>query len=327
MEEEIYGSHSDNPQDTTLTHSPPFSHHPHQYSHHFQAHSSPSSSSSSHPSYPSPSSSSHPSNQTNFSDLPKIEGEEEEKQDRNQSHQQVEEGEEKNGMEKEESLVFKGDDPFSSPLQLFIEMKENKLNEDPNNQKGHNQESERDSERDSEKDSEEENKKEKKEKKEAKEEIKKYTKEISAIYFFLINLYEIGNRIETLMVKESFSSLQNLKEGVWGILRGWSITSPSHPTYLSYLKSKQFFKRIFYSLLYSAIVSTASLFILYTPLADKFYSSFPFSILATSIFVYSTSGSAVHLIKVRVGGFSFFLIYFLFLFLFLLLFLLFLFPF
>ena len=263
--------------------------------------------------------------------MPKIEGEEEEKQDRNQSHQQVEEGEEKNGMEKEESLVFKGDDPFSSPLQLFIEMKENKLNEDPNNQKGHNQESdresERDSERDSEKDSEEENKKEKKEKKEAKEEIKKYTKEISAIYFFLINLYEIGNRIETLMVKESFSSLQNLKEGVWGILRGWSITSPSHPTYLSYLKSKQFFKRIFYSLLYSAIVSTASLFILYTPLADKFYSSFPFSILATSIFVYSTSGSAVHLIKVRVGGFSFFLIYFLFLFLFLLLFLLFLFPF
>ena len=150
----------------------------------------------------------------------------------------------------------------------------------------------------------EEKKKEREEKEKRKTEEKKSSKEISATYFFLINLYEIGNRTEKLTVKETFPSLQNVKEGFKNILDGWSLTSPSHPTIRSYIKSKQFYTRIFYSLLLSAIVSTSSFFILYPPLADKFYSGFPFSILTTSIFVYSTSGSAVHLIKVRIGGFT-----------------------
>jgi hypothetical protein len=108
---------------------------------------------------------------------------------------------------------------------------------------------------------------------------------------------------------ESYFSMENVKEGMKGLLKGWSLTSPEHPTVLSYLKSKQFSSRMFFSFLYSLIVSTALLFILNPPLAEKFYAGFPFSILTTAIFVYSSPGSAVHLIKVRIGGFFSFLKY------------------
>jgi hypothetical protein len=129
-----------------------------------------------------------------------------------------------------------------------------------------------------------------------------YAKEISSTYFFLINLYEIGNMVEKFNLKDCPTSFQFIKDTLKGIVNGWSLTSATHPKVSDYVRSKEFAERILFSLLYSMIVLTASISVLWNTIASKFYNGFPLTIVTTAIFVYSTNGSAFHLIKVRIGG-------------------------
>ena len=78
-------------------------------------------------------------------------------------------------------------------------------------------------------------------------------KELSASYFFLMQLMGISLKIQKFdFLPLSCFSFFPLKEGLYNILSAWFLTSPPHfPTVSSYLKSNAFVQRLTYSVMFS----------------------------------------------------------------------------
>eukprot|EP01091_Cochliopodium_minus_P001781 TRINITY_DN11756_c0_g1_i2.p1 TRINITY_DN11756_c0_g1~~TRINITY_DN11756_c0_g1_i2.p1 ORF type:complete len:395 (+),score=49.04 TRINITY_DN11756_c0_g1_i2:176-1186(+) len=130
-------------------------------------------------------------------------------------------------------------------------------------------------------------------------------REFLSIYFFVSNFIEVYFRLI------NFSPHPLMKfsiDPIWLGIRetfydGWKFVSPEHPTFLKYIKSKQFLERLEYALLYSLAVLIACCFSFIKSIAKKFYGGFPTVIATTVVFIFGdTSATSFHLAVVRLGG-------------------------
>eukprot|EP01091_Cochliopodium_minus_P015013 TRINITY_DN5234_c1_g1_i1.p2 TRINITY_DN5234_c1_g1~~TRINITY_DN5234_c1_g1_i1.p2 ORF type:complete len:479 (+),score=105.26 TRINITY_DN5234_c1_g1_i1:1398-2834(+) len=134
---------------------------------------------------------------------------------------------------------------------------------------------------------------------------KNYFNELSATYFFVLNLIEIAKSVQKLDYQRSPKSCANFIQGLKEIPFIWSLSAPGKLEWINkeYLKSKEFKNRIITAFMFALVVLTASITIMWNKFSNKFYNNFPMSILTNAIFIFNKSSeSSFQLSRIRIWG-------------------------
>eukprot|EP01091_Cochliopodium_minus_P000956 TRINITY_DN10849_c0_g1_i2.p1 TRINITY_DN10849_c0_g1~~TRINITY_DN10849_c0_g1_i2.p1 ORF type:complete len:766 (-),score=94.85 TRINITY_DN10849_c0_g1_i2:378-2645(-) len=128
--------------------------------------------------------------------------------------------------------------------------------------------------------------------------------ELSASYYFLMKLFDIGIWLREFKREPLFvRSFKPIAGGIKTIFTSWLFTSTKKSKIQAYLKSHEFRMRLLTSFLFGSCLLVGCLFVLIKPLAVKFYNSFPTSIATTAIAVFSNNeAGSFHQAKVRIGA-------------------------
>ena len=101
--------------------------------------------------------------------------------------------------------------------------------------------------------------------------------ELAATYFFVLKLFVVSLRLQRYKpIPYSSWSLGPFWEGLKEpIVYAWGLYSPNFPTVKEYIKSREFFVRVFSSFMFSVAIALALACVLWSELAAKFYNNAP----------------------------------------------------